>query len=143
MDDKLIFQLSQAEYLVKNYVAKKMKHQGIILSSGQVGILFLLEKNEGMNMSELSRILGSDNSAITRLIDRLETLGLVIRTAHRDDRRQNIISITEKGKAEAEKAGIIARETNEKIKEGFNDEELAAFKKILFSFHDKFKIGLS
>lgn len=139
MDDKLLFQLSKAEHTLKQYMSEKMKAQGVILTPGQAGILFLLKSNDGMNMSELGRILGIDNSAITRLIDRLEDQEFVKRGSRVGDRRQYLISITEKGLCAIEKIGAIAHEVNEKIKEGFTDSEMAVFKKILFSFQDKFK----
>jgi Transcriptional regulators len=43
--------------------------------------------NDGIEMSELARILGLDNSTVTRLIVRLEKKGWVVREQSRRDKR--------------------------------------------------------
>jgi len=55
------------------------------------------------------------------------------------DRRQSLISITEKGANEASRAARVARKTNEAIKEGFSPAEIETFTRILSSFFEKFK----
>lgn len=140
MEDKFLFQLSKVEHALKQHMTERMREAGVSVTAGQAGILFLLKNSEGMNMSELGRVLEIDNSAITRLVDRLENQGLVRRSPREGDRRQYLIEITEKGRQDIEKIGAIAHEVNEKIKEGFSDAEIAIFKKILFSFHEKFNL---
>ena len=138
MNDRIIFELSKAENKIKNYLQKKIKAKGIQISAGQSGVLFLLEKTNSLKMSELSRLLKIDNSAITRVVDRLEKNGLVTREPNPDDRRQYLISITEKGKRDIGVVGRIANEANAAIQEGFSDEEIDVFLRVLNSFGDKF-----
>lgn len=138
MKDKIIFQLSKAEHRIKNYMKEKIKAQNIQISAGQSGVLFLLKQKNHLKMSELSRLLGIDNSAITRVIDRLEKNKLVKREMNPTDRRQYLIGITEKGKKDIEIVGEIATQTNEKIKEGFSEEEIGVFLKVLRAFETKF-----
>ena len=138
MNDRIIFELSKAENKIKNYLQKQIKAKGIQISAGQSGVLFLLEKTNSLKMSELSRLLKIDNSAITRVVDRLEKNGLVTREPNPDDRRQYLISITEKGKRDIGVVGRIANETNAAIQEGFSDEEIDVFLRVLNSFGDKF-----
>ncbi len=66
MDDQLLFLLSKAQYKLTNYLKLQFKEQGVNISPGQIGILFLLEKQNLRSMSELSNILEINNSAITR-----------------------------------------------------------------------------
>lgn len=138
MDDKLLFLLSKAENKLKNHFQKKINDQNIKLSPGQSGILFLLNNNDGLKMSELSKLLGIDNSAVTRLVDRLEKAGMVKRKANSADRRQYLICITKKGRQDIKRVGIIANQTNDIIKEGFTVEEIETFKKVLYAFISKF-----
>lgn len=138
MDNRLLFLLSKAQYKLTNYLKLQFKAQGVNISPGQMGILFLLDQQDLRSMSELSRILEIDNSAITRLVDRLEKSGLVLRQANPQDRRQYMIGITDKGIQQIEKAKIISNAANEKIKEGFSALEIEVFARVMASFDDKF-----
>ena len=139
MDDRLLFLLSRAQHKFSNYLKKKFNEAGVHISPGQMGILFLLGQKNLRPMNELSKILDIDNSAITRLVDRLEKSGLAERTMNPSDRRQYLIGITAKGREQSEKAKHIAKQANEKIREGFTDEEIEVFKKVMGSFPEKFK----
>ncbi len=138
MDDRLLFLLSKAQYKLTNYLKSQFKAQGVNISPGQMGILFLLEQQDLRSMSELSNILEIDNSAITRLVDRLEKSGLVIRRSNPKDRRQYLIGITQKGMQQALKARDISTAVNNKIKEGFTDSEIEVFRRVMASFDLKF-----
>lgn len=138
MTAKIIFQLAKAEHKLKKYMKKKIKESNVSISTGQSGILFLLRRENNLKMSELSRLLQIDNSAITRLIDRLERNELVKREMNPSDRRQYLIGITEKGKRDIDIVGKIANQTNEKIKEGFTEDEMTTFLRVLSSFETKF-----
>lgn len=89
-------------------------------------------------MTELSRILSIDNSAITGLVDRLEKSNLAKRTANPNDRRTYLIRITDKGKNEIDRAYVIIKKVNEEIKSGFSEDEVETFKKVLNSLLEKF-----
>ena len=53
--------------------------------------------SDGIEMSELSWTLGLDNSTVTRLIERLEVNGFVIRKKNKSDKRSIIVSLKKKG----------------------------------------------
>ena len=116
---------------------RRSKEKSIEVSAGQSGILFLLH-NKSVKMSELGRNLGIDNSAITRQVDTLEGKGLVKREVNPSDRRQYIISLTEKGRQDVKILSKIANDTNKKIKDGFTESEIDIFIRVLTSFEEKF-----
>jgi len=138
MNDRLILLMSKAGYALKNYLKREFIRGGVWLSPAQSGILFSLKIKNGLSMNELSQILSIDNAAVTRHIDILEREGLVKRESDKNDRRKNIIDITDRGIIEADKARAIARRVNNMIKEGFTDQEIEVFKNILNSFTVKF-----
>lgn len=138
MEDRLLFLLSKAQYKLTNYLKIQFKVQGVHISPGQLGILFLLDQQDLRSMSELSNILEIDNSAITRMVDRLEKNGLVIRRANPKDRRQYLIGITDKGMQQALKAKDISNAVNDKIKDGFSELEIEVFQRVMASFDHKF-----
>ena len=138
MDDRLLFLMSKAQSKLTQYLKSQFKAQDIDISPGQAGILFLLEQRDLRPMGELSNILEIDNSAITRVVDRLEKSGLVIRGPNPEDRRQYLIGITDKGVQQTSKVKEIARLANDKIKEGFTDLEISVFQRVMASFGPKF-----
>ncbi|MGB4549422.1 MAG: hypothetical protein WBI10_10940, partial [Syntrophales bacterium] len=71
-------------------------------------------------------------------IDRLERSGFVRRNSNPDDRRSLNIDITESGLRELEKAKVVIRRINEEVKEGFSEQEIESFKKVLQHFTSKF-----
>jgi len=57
----------------------------------------LARKEDGMSMTELSRMLMVSNGNVTGLIDRLAAEKLVLRQAPANDRRSYIVRLTSKG----------------------------------------------
>jgi DNA-binding MarR family transcriptional regulator len=131
MDDRIFYHLTRAENRMRSYMKRVFKENGFGISPAQIGILFLLVKNNSQSMSDLSRVLEIDNSAITRLVDSLEAMGFVKRDSNPSDRRQYLIYLTEKGKKEITRAKKIVRETNSKVIKNIPEEDLATFFKVL------------
>ncbi len=137
-DDRLIYLISRAQHHLTTYLKKEFEAKGLNITPAQTAILFLLKK-EAYTMTELSKTLSIDNSAITGAVDRLEKAGLAKRKKNPNDRRTFLIHITDFGKQQIDKAYVIAKRVNEEIKSGFSDQEINTFKAVLNSFFQKFK----
>lgn len=137
-DDRLIYQLSRAHYRLNSYLQKELLDKKARITQAQAGILFLLEKGP-LKMTDISKRLDIDNSAITGLVDRLEKAGLASRKTNPADRRTFLIEISPKGRTEIDRARPIIKEVNREIKAGFSDEEIESFKRVLNSLYTKFK----
>lgn len=138
-DDRLIFLVFSAQQKLRMYLNSALAASGIRVTVAQAGILFLLKQKDGRTMTELSQVLGLDNSTMTGLTDRLEKAGLLERHANPGDRRTSHIHITPQGLAEMEGAKAVIRRVNEEIKTGFSPEEIETFKRVLDGFFDKFQ----
>lgn len=139
MDNRLFFLLSKAENMMSLYIKQQFASAGLKVTPGQMGILFLLKSENMQTMTDLSRELETDNSAITRSIDRLVKSGLVERNSSPADRREYLISITSEGLHETERVKKIIAAINKKIEKEFSSEELDAFKKTLLKMHLVFR----
>jgi DNA-binding MarR family transcriptional regulator len=64
----------------------------------QMLCLYELSKAESMNLTELTRLINLNNSAITGIVDRLEAKNFVRRIKKEGDRRTIHLEITEKGR---------------------------------------------
>lgn len=144
-DDRLIYLLSIAQQALKDYTNRTLSDKGGKVTLAQAGILLLLKEKDGRYMSEMGQVIGVDNSAMTRLVDRLEKAGMVKRQIDPENRRAISILLTQTGLKEATGALTVIKNINKEIKKDYSSVEVDAFKKILGGILRKFKapsIGL-
>jgi len=139
-DDRLIYLTSMAHQTLMHYTNTVLSKAGLKVTTAQAGTLFLLKQKNMCMMSEIGEVFNIDNSAVTRLIDRLEKNGLVKRRVPPENRRAILICITPEGLDEEKKAHMIIRSINSKIKEDFTSKEVESYKKILNGILEKFKV---
>ncbi|MFD3872692.1 MarR family winged helix-turn-helix transcriptional regulator [Streptomyces sp. NPDC058623] len=68
------------------------------VSSSQARVLFLIERNEEMNLRMLGELLGAAPPSVTRLCDRLQAAGFLERHTRADDRRELRLELTPAGR---------------------------------------------
>ncbi|WP_286947084.1 MarR family winged helix-turn-helix transcriptional regulator [Acetobacterium sp. UBA5834] len=111
---------------------KVMKKYG--LSSGSIPYLFILEKNEGVSLHQLSRKIGNDKAMTTRTIKRLIELEYVYKVGKDGDCRAYQLYLTEKARAVLPKMHRDIQEIVDLISADLTPEEkavtLVAMKKI-------------
>ena len=112
---------------------------GAGITAAQAGALAFIENNNGCTLTELSRGLMLDNSAITGLVDRLEKRELVMRNMSAGDRRAITVRLTDEGKKAANTALPVVKEFNAALQEGFSPDEVDAFRRVLVSIIDRFQ----
>ena len=92
--------LGQASMEGQRVVGEVLAEKG--WSRGQYASLAALEEFGPLSQTTLSDRSGLDPSDVVRWIDQLAEGGLVERTQDRDDRRRNVVSITDSGRASLE-----------------------------------------
>ena len=90
--------------------------------------------NDGVEMSELARKLGLDNSTITRLVVRLEKKGFVGRRQSRRDKRAIKIFLKIKGLSVQQDIEKKIESIGEKIKIEIDDEKRESILEHLYTF---------
>jgi DNA-binding MarR family transcriptional regulator len=73
------------------------------LTEGQLNVLDILLQHAPMKPSELLQYLATTPAAITTLLDRMERNELIERSRDNQDRRIVWVTVTEKGKSEAQR----------------------------------------
>jgi DNA-binding MarR family transcriptional regulator len=105
----------------------------------QWSVLYHLWKADGMNQQDLCNATFRDKPSITRLVDNLEKLSLVKRNASKQDRRMNIIALTEEGRELEEKCMEIANTTLNEALEGVTNGQIEIAKEVLQTVYDNLK----
>ncbi len=86
--------------------------------------LYALSKMKKGIQKSLADFSGIHKATITRLIDQLEELGLVTRSQDPEDRRQNLIEITEKGQAMIDKYYPVLISAEKRLLEGIDEKDV-------------------
>jgi len=84
-------------------------HPGVAgkLTPSKLRALDLLAAHGGLRVGELADLVGVDDATASRLVDRLEELGVVARTSEPGDRRATTVALTPEGQELA--AGVAAQ----------------------------------
>jgi DNA-binding MarR family transcriptional regulator len=138
VEDRLIYLISKVFHKLMINLQKAFSETGVEVTPVQAMLLFYLQKKDGSSLTEISSGLMLENPTVTGLIDRLEKSGYVKRSGHPSDRRVYLVYLTEKGSIVANRALPIIKRLNEQIKEGYSEEEIESFKKVLMGAFNKF-----
>ena len=101
------------------------------ITGTQASMLSMLASGKCLTAAELAREYGIDASAITRLLDRLESCGLLTRLRSKEDRRVVKLQLTDKGAELAEQLPPIFNGVSETLMRGFTPEEICFLKSML------------
>jgi DNA-binding MarR family transcriptional regulator len=85
---------------------------GVPIPATQLRVLFVVEQSGAMNLSGLANELGALLSSASRLCDRLEAAGLIVRESGQQSRREIAIRLSPDGEALLER---VRRERQEQI----------------------------
>ncbi len=116
---RLWLRLLRTTRLIESELRERLRKEFAITLPQFDVMAALARKEDGMTMTELSRMLMVSNGNVTGIIDRLAAEKLVLRQAPASDRRSFIVRLTPKG---ATQFAVIAR-----AHEGWVDELLGSF----------------
>ncbi|WP_313798904.1 MarR family transcriptional regulator [Cytobacillus sp.] len=129
IEDCLCFLLGKTFHKVSHRGKERLSEFG--LTPVQFTILHLLWEKDGQKSIDLAKRLLLDGSTITPIVDRLVQNGLIERRQDPADRRINLIYLTQKGKELELPLNKAMDEVNDTVKQGFNEDEIEVFKKVL------------
>ncbi|TDQ76654.1 MarR family winged helix-turn-helix transcriptional regulator [Sphingobacterium yanglingense] len=92
------FLSGKASTAISRRLQRNLKEVKLNITAEQWSILYYLWMEEGLTQQELANFTFRDKPSITRLINNLERLGLVIRVNDKQDRRSNLIYLTKDGR---------------------------------------------
>lgn len=104
------------------------------ITTQQMGILLSLCRGIATTPFELSRLLGIDTGLMTRMLDKLETKGLLERSRSIEDRRVVNLELTKEGEAvAAQLPHIVPVVLNRRLKK-FTKAEFEELRRLLNKF---------
>lgn len=123
---KYISQLYRKSFIFINREVDKYD-----IKSGQLMFLLDLYTEDGKNQEEISARLKIDKGTTARALKKLEEQELITRVKDKDDKRSNIIYLTEKSKDVKDGVYNVLDEWNKKISENLTYEEQETLRNLL------------
>jgi DNA-binding MarR family transcriptional regulator len=99
---RLGYLLKHAQYRMHELNDRALEPYGV--DGRELGVLVLLASHEPSSQQQAAQRLGVDRTTMVALLDTLESKGLVSRHPHAEDRRRNVVELTQVGHKVVEKA---------------------------------------
>ncbi len=114
LDNQVCFRLYTASRLVIQAYTPFLTKLGITYP--QYLVLMVLWEQDKQPVNDIAHRLHLETNTVTPLLQRMEKLGIVVRQRGEEDKRQQIVSLTDKGRAMEEDAfSIIPAGMSEKL----------------------------
>ena len=128
LDNQICFRLYSAARLITQAYTPFLTTLGITYP--QYLVLMVLWEQDSQPVNDIAHRLLLETNTVTPLLQRMERLGLIVRKKGERDKRQQIVSLTEKGRSLEEQAyNIIPSGMGEELKscplQGKDYEQLA------------------
>jgi DNA-binding MarR family transcriptional regulator len=105
--------------------------EGIDITTEQWSVLACLWEKDKVTQQTLCHLTAKDKPSMTRLIDKLEKRNLVTRVSDNNDRRINLIHLTDAGLALQQRATQIVHQVANKALNNITDEEMNTSRVVL------------
>ena len=125
------FITGKASTAIARRLQKNFKQSGVDITIEQWSVLYHLWKEDGISQQQLCACTFRDKPSITRLVDNLEKIHLVKRVASSNDRRINMVYLTDEAKKLEERTMDLAGQTLNEALEGVSVEQIEMAKEVL------------
>lgn len=113
---------------MKIFAQKRMSEYN--LGFPEMVILMYLSANDNVNQEQISRFFEIDKGSIAKTVKKLEDKKLISRNENKEDKRENIISISETAQCIVEKMNEILGEWFSKVFDGLSEDDIESYNRI-------------
>jgi DNA-binding MarR family transcriptional regulator len=125
-----------ASTAVARRLQKNFRLAGLEITIEQWSVLYHLWKQDALSQQELCNRTFRDKPSITRLIDNLEKQKLVKRMPSKEDRRINLVCLTDAAKLLQDKTIELANQTMDEALIGVHKNEIEIVKQVFQKVYD-------
>lgn len=132
-DIQLIFAIlnGKVSAAINRKLYRNFRQNNLEISPEQWTVLIFLWEKDGVTQQELCNATFKDKPSMTRLIDNMEKLHLVVRISDKKDRRTNLIHLTKTGREIEEKTRSVAEMTLREALHGITLDNLKVSQEVL------------
>ena len=136
------FITGKASTAISRRLQKNFRDAGMEITIEQWSLLYHLWKKDGISQQQLCEHTFRDKPSITRLVDNLEKQKLVRRVASKDDRRINLVFLTDAAKQMEENLMELANQTLNEALLGVTNGQIEIAKEVLQKVYENLSNGL-
>jgi DNA-binding MarR family transcriptional regulator len=135
-----VSQIREAAFILARAMGQFRVHERLVRTAGVkldragAALLYVLYTHGDSRVSGLAELLGVDAPTVTRKVQQLERDGLVAREGDAEDRRATRIRLTSGGRHNLERVLKARRAWFDRLLDGWEEPELAAFALLLGRF---------
>jgi DNA-binding MarR family transcriptional regulator len=129
LESSLGYYLTKARNVLVERMDRAVKPLG--LTAQQIGVILMLSCGRGHTPYELSRAMSYDSGSMTRMLDRLEKKGFIVRTRSEADRRMVKLELTQQGREVAQQLPRLGAVVLNEQLQGFTEEDTATLTALL------------
>lgn len=123
------FLLHDVARLLRKRFEQNARGSGLTRSQWQV--LAYLERNDGIQQGALAELLEIEPITLGRLVDKLQTMGLVVRVPHPTDRRIWLLRLTAKAKPKLDDLKVLGERTRREALQSISETDHERLLKLL------------
>jgi DNA-binding MarR family transcriptional regulator len=131
----LAFTAKEIQLAFKRFAAE----MSVDVPAEAMGILLAVYYKSDLIQQDIAEIVKKDKSAVLRHIDSLEKKGLVQRVTDANDKRRNVINITDEGKRFIAEINDKANELFSRLSEGLSSMDVRMFDEMLNHIRNRAK----
>ena len=120
-----------ANTAITRRLQKNFRDAGLDITIEQWSVLYHLWENDGLSQQDLCNLTYRDKPSVTRLIDNLEKQKLVKRVSSKEDRRKNIVTLTDNALSLQQSTFELANKTMDEALSGIKKADVAVVKEVL------------
>ena len=128
-----------ASTAIARRLQKHFRQASLEITIEQWSILYHLWQEDCISQQDLCKRTYRDKPSMTRLVDNLEKQKLVKRMASKDDRRKNLICLTQAAKDLQHLTVDMANQTMDEALTGLSKIEIETAKKVLYQVYENLR----
>jgi len=136
ISDSFFFQIHRIKRTIFRHTNALMNEAGITLQLEQLPLIMILQRRN-LSQRELSDMTMRDKSSILRSINALEKKALVAVQKDKEDKRKNIVSLTEEGISLAKSIRSLMKKAEDEVLAVFSVKERAEALETIRGYADK------
>jgi DNA-binding MarR family transcriptional regulator len=114
LEDTLSFYIRTVNLAVSRDLDERLEGCDVAKGTGKITTLLMVDSHPGIRPSVIAQLILKDRSAMGRLVDQMESHGLLTREISADDNRAQELYITEKGaKLAAQVRAIVTQQSRD------------------------------
>jgi DNA-binding MarR family transcriptional regulator len=129
LESSLGYYLTKARNVLMERTDRAVKPLGI--TAQQIGVILMLSCGRAQTPYELSRAMSYDSGSMTRMLDRLENKGFIVRSRSDADRRMVRLELTPRGHEVAQQLPPLGTAVLNEQLQGFSAADVATLTSLL------------